>query len=220
MYICNNQINITYNVDLNNNKNRNYQYKWIWVKIDIFLIQVEKGRWASEAQVGPLCEDKILAVWGLNSSLWKPKIFILHSLYHMAADSLVTQGARASAAMVLTHFSWNILASVPEGLTDVQTDHQSSRFRCHKTQIYMALIELDILVFWQWNCCSCLVDMIYFYGLLNWNIKILVNMKNHPLDLAHCSLGNVGVILDCDFLSGIILHNWLHLNATRPYSWL
>ena len=69
MYICNNQINMTYNVYLNNNKNRNYQDKWIWVKIDyIFLIQVKKGRWASEAQVGPLCEDKILAVWGLKGS--------------------------------------------------------------------------------------------------------------------------------------------------------
>ena len=67
MYICNNQINITYNIDLNNNNNRNYQYKWIWVKIDcMFLIRVKKGRWASEAQVGPLCEDKILAVWGLK----------------------------------------------------------------------------------------------------------------------------------------------------------
>ena len=68
MYICNNQINMTYNAYLNNNKNINYQYKWVWVKIDyIFLIQVKKGRWASEAQVGPLCEDKILAVWGLNN---------------------------------------------------------------------------------------------------------------------------------------------------------
>ena len=68
MYICNNQIDMTYNVYLNNNKSRNYQYKWIWVKIDyIFLIQVKKGWWASEAQVGPLCEDKILAVWGLKA---------------------------------------------------------------------------------------------------------------------------------------------------------
>ena len=67
MYICNNQIDMTYNVYLNNNKNINYQYKWIWVKIDyIFLTQVKKGRWASEAQVGPLCEDKILAVWVLT----------------------------------------------------------------------------------------------------------------------------------------------------------
>ena len=35
----------------------------------------------------------------------------------MAVDDLVTQGARTSAAMLLTQFSWDILTSVPEGLT-------------------------------------------------------------------------------------------------------
>ena len=45
MYICNNQMNITYNVYLNNNQNRNYQYIWIWVKIDyIYLMQVIKRK--------------------------------------------------------------------------------------------------------------------------------------------------------------------------------
>ena len=38
MYICNNQINMTYNVYLNNNKNINYQYKWVWVKILLLYI--------------------------------------------------------------------------------------------------------------------------------------------------------------------------------------
>ena len=34
----------------------------------------------------------------------------------MAADGLLRDGARASAAMVLTHFSQKILISAPEGL--------------------------------------------------------------------------------------------------------
>ena len=37
MYICNNQIIMTYNAYLNNNKNRNYQYKRIWVKMIIYF---------------------------------------------------------------------------------------------------------------------------------------------------------------------------------------
>ena len=35
----------------------------------------------------------------------------------MAADVLVMQGARASAAMGFVKFAWNILLSVSEGLT-------------------------------------------------------------------------------------------------------
>ena len=34
------------------------------------------------------------------------------------ADGLVTQGAKVSAAMALIKFSWNILASATEGLTN------------------------------------------------------------------------------------------------------
>ena len=41
-------------------------------------------------------------------------IIIFHDA--KAADGLVTQGARASAAMVLTWFSWRILVASPEGL--------------------------------------------------------------------------------------------------------
>ena len=37
----------------------------------------------------------------------------------MASDNLVTQWARASAVMVLTHFSWHIPASAPERLTQL-----------------------------------------------------------------------------------------------------
>ena len=37
----------------------------------------------------------------------------------MAADVLVRQGAKASAAMVLTLLSQNILVSAPEGLINV-----------------------------------------------------------------------------------------------------
>ena len=40
----------------------------------------------------------------------------------MATDDLATQGARASAAMVLTTFCWNILASAPEGLAQSSYD--------------------------------------------------------------------------------------------------
>ena len=35
---------------------------------------------------------------------------------YMADDVPVTQGARASAAMVLTYLFWNIAASTPDGL--------------------------------------------------------------------------------------------------------
>ena len=37
----------------------------------------------------------------------------------MAADGLVTQGARASATMILTYFCWNIVAQAPEGLREL-----------------------------------------------------------------------------------------------------
>ena len=36
----------------------------------------------------------------------------------MVADVLVTYGARASAAVVLAYFSWNIPVSTPEGLSN------------------------------------------------------------------------------------------------------
>ena len=45
-----------------------------------------------------------------------------HFLYlvsTMAADDLATQGARSSGAVVLTHFSQDILISAPEGLNAV-----------------------------------------------------------------------------------------------------
>ena len=65
MYIRNNEINITYYVHCNKYKKRNYQCKWISVKFDYtFFIQSKKSKVAFEAQVGPLCEDNILAVWG------------------------------------------------------------------------------------------------------------------------------------------------------------
>ena len=36
----------------------------------------------------------------------------------MAAEELVMQGARASTAMALTYFAWNILDWAPERVTD------------------------------------------------------------------------------------------------------
>ena len=36
----------------------------------------------------------------------------------MAVDDLIAQRARATAAMVLTYFSWNMPVSVPEGLIE------------------------------------------------------------------------------------------------------
>ena len=39
----------------------------------------------------------------------------------MAADDLLMQGARASAAMVLTYLSYNILVTVPEVLNQWYT---------------------------------------------------------------------------------------------------
>ena len=41
-------------------------------------------------------------------------MFILHNT--IAANDLVTQGARASAAMLFTYFSQNIPPSAPDGL--------------------------------------------------------------------------------------------------------
>ena len=44
-------------------------------------------------------------------SFWKTKTHLSYTVYIIAADVLVTQGCRASAVMVLTLFSWNILVS-------------------------------------------------------------------------------------------------------------
>ena len=43
-------------------------------------------------------------------------LFILHTVIIMAADDLVTQGARASATILLSEFSKKIPASAPQGL--------------------------------------------------------------------------------------------------------
>ena len=45
---------------------------------------------------------------------WQAHLYITTN--SIAVDDLATQGARASAAMVLIWFSWNILNSVSEGL--------------------------------------------------------------------------------------------------------
>ena len=53
---------------------------------------------------------------GWNTSAWKIRTYLSYRVNIMAADDLVMQGARASAGMVLTSFSWNILVSVTSGL--------------------------------------------------------------------------------------------------------
>ena len=64
LYVCNNQFNITYHVWFNKYKTKNDQYKWIWVNTDCtFVINDTKAMYASNAQVGPLCDFQILAIW-------------------------------------------------------------------------------------------------------------------------------------------------------------
>ena len=64
LYVCNNQFDITYQIWFNKYKTKNYQYKWIWVNTDCtFFINDTKAMYASKAQVGPLCNFQILAIW-------------------------------------------------------------------------------------------------------------------------------------------------------------
>ena len=51
-----------------------------------------------------------------NLSLWKISTHLSNEVNIMAAYDLTMQGARASTAMVLPMFSWNVLATAPEGL--------------------------------------------------------------------------------------------------------
>ena len=48
-----------------------------------------------------------------NPSTWKTMTSLSYMFNTMAADDLATQGARSSAAMILTHFSYDILSSAP-----------------------------------------------------------------------------------------------------------
>ena len=54
--------------------------------------------------------------WWVSLS-WKTRISTIHILNIMAADALTTQGARASAGMLLTKFPWNIPSLTPKELT-------------------------------------------------------------------------------------------------------
>ena len=64
LYACNNQFDITYHVWFNKYKIKYDQYKWIWVEIDCtFFINDTKAIYAFKAQVGPLCDFQILAIW-------------------------------------------------------------------------------------------------------------------------------------------------------------
>ena len=54
-----------------------------------------------------------------NSLSWKTRSHVFYMANNMAADDLVTQGARASTAMVLIYLSQNIPVSAPEGLMSV-----------------------------------------------------------------------------------------------------
>ena len=64
LYVGINQFDITYHVWFNKYKTKNDQYKWIWVEIGCtFFINDTKAMYASKAQVGPLCDFKIYAIW-------------------------------------------------------------------------------------------------------------------------------------------------------------
>ena len=63
----------------------------------------------------------IIAQYTDGTGCWNPSLCKTRNsssciVNTMAADGLVMQGARASGAMVLTKFSWNILVSAPEEL--------------------------------------------------------------------------------------------------------
>ena len=63
----------------------------------------------------------------------------------MAADALVLYGARASAAIVLIQFSWNIPVSVPEGLNmSVVKWFVNSRFISDIVTAYSSLVQNQI----------------------------------------------------------------------------
>ena len=56
--------------------------------------------------------------WHLSSwylTLWKTKAYLSFFINIMTVDVLATQGARASAAMVLSCISWDITASALDG---------------------------------------------------------------------------------------------------------
>ena len=65
-----------------------------------------------------------------HNELIEGNICISYTVSTMAADGLVTQGARASAAVVSTQLSHNILVLTQEGLDIINTlrlEEQSSR---------------------------------------------------------------------------------------------
>ena len=60
--------------------------------------------------------SRISRAGGWDPSPWKTGPHVSYIVNIVTADDLATQGARASVAMVLTYFSWNIPVSTPEGL--------------------------------------------------------------------------------------------------------
>ena len=55
----------------------------------------------------------------------------------MAADDLVTQGARTSAAVALIKVSWNILAWAPEGLLLARARNKYAECERYGSLIYL-----------------------------------------------------------------------------------
>ena len=62
-----------------------------------------------------------------NPSSWKIAAVSFYIVNIIVADDLATQGAKASAAMVLTYFSRNIPASAPEWLNTKVVDYHCVR---------------------------------------------------------------------------------------------
>ena len=64
------------------------------------------------------CWDLVRLDGSLNPSSWKTRTHLSYIVNIIAADVLATQGARASAAMILTYRSslWNIPGSAQKGL--------------------------------------------------------------------------------------------------------
>ena len=129
---------------------------------------------------GHIVPFKMAPAGDWNLSLWMIWTHWFHKLNTMAADALVTQGARTPAAMVLTWFPQTIHSSAPEGWRKsctgkyLWTNH--CRVRYH--------IFLHFWFVWIIYLCLLILHTVLFF------ISSFVHcFENIPILLLHCTMG-------------------------------
>ena len=98
---------LCWNYDAMGSQTNTYKPLWCWILIfrnhdNIFVFSIISLHWDGAGS------------W--NSALQQTKTHLSYMFNAVVTDSLVTQGTRASASVVLTELSWNISLSAPQGL--------------------------------------------------------------------------------------------------------